>query len=122
MEQGVTMSTEVGLVQALLAYGLTIVVALLTAGLIRVIVAGLGKLRKDEVSERPLERPPTEPPAAAFEVERGAHVAAVAAAVHAVIGDARIVHIGPSDQGRGWRTTGRSLHHASHAPRHSHKN
>lgn len=41
-------------------------------------------------------------------------VAAVFAAVYAVIGPHRVVHIGPA--GRSWIAEGRVAHHASHTP------
>jgi hypothetical protein len=49
--------------------------------------------------------------------ETAAHVAAVAAAVYAVLGAHRLVHIGEAARGPGWVTTGRLAHHGSHAPR-----
>ena len=122
MEETMAMSVGEGLVQALLGYALTIVVAMLTAGLIWAIVASLGRLGKKEATKPVPTAVPIskEPAVAAFEAERGAHVAAVAAAAYAVIGEARIVHIGPAMHGPSWRTTGRSLHHASHTPRQTH--
>jgi hypothetical protein len=49
--------------------------------------------------------------------ETAAHVAAVAAAVYAVLGAHRLVHIGEAARGPGWVATGRLAHHGSHMPR-----
>lgn len=46
-------------------------------------------------------------------------VAVISAAVAAVIGAHRIVHIEPGFQGIGWQAEGRAAHHGSHAVSHS---
>ncbi len=47
-----------------------------------------------------------------------AHVAAISAAIAAMIGPHRIVHIEPSHNGHGWQAEGRSAHHGSHTISH----
>jgi hypothetical protein len=56
---------------------------------------------------------PTSVPAAAS-APPSEHVAAIAAAVYAVLGVHRIVHIEERDRGRVWTAEGRMAHHASH--------
>jgi hypothetical protein len=49
------------------------------------------------------------------------HIAAISAAVTAMIGAHRIVHIEPAAHGPGWTVGGRAAHHQSHAvPHHAH--
>jgi hypothetical protein len=48
------------------------------------------------------------------------HLAVIAAAVAAMMGAHRIVHIETPDRGFGWTAEARSVHHTSHAPRASH--
>jgi oxaloacetate decarboxylase beta subunit len=43
------------------------------------------------------------------------HVAVISAAVAAIMGPHRIVHIEPAHQGLGWQAEGRAAHHGSHA-------
>ncbi len=104
---------------SLFAYGMMIVIAGLSALLIRTIVVVLA--RAGDARNRAA--------AAATSVsvsvtpardETAAHVAAVAAAVYAVIGAHRLVHIGEASRGSVWATLGRSQHQTSHAPRHDH--
>ena len=88
-------------------YGLAIVISMLVAVMIRIVVATLSVAKR-----QPVDAPtPVEP-----RVDlAGDHVAAIAAAIYAVLGAHRIVHI--EDRGRGfaWTAEGRAAHHASHA-------
>jgi hypothetical protein len=97
---------------ALFAFGLMVVIAGLASLLIRGIVLVLAGAKRKAA-------PPT-PVAISVEPavdEAAAHVAAIAAAVYAVVGAHRLVHIGEVQRDVGWLTTGRLAHHASHAPR-----
>ncbi len=57
-------------------------------------------------------------PAYEQEISDGYHIAAISAAVAAIIGPHRIVHIEPVHHGFGWQTEGRAAHHGSHAISH----
>ncbi len=46
------------------------------------------------------------------------HIAAISAAVAAMVGPHRIVHIEPVHHGLGWQAEGRAAHHGSHAVSH----
>ena len=89
-------------------YGLAIVISMLVAVMIRVIVATLTAIKRQPATAAAA---PTEAPVDIA----GDHIAAIAAAVYAVLGAHRIVHI--EDRGRGfaWTAEGRALHHASHS-------
>ena len=94
---------------ALGVYGLAIVISMLVAVMIRIIVATLSAVKR---------QPATAGAAVPTEAEvdiAGDHIAAIAAAIYAVLGAHRIVHI--EDRGRGfaWTAEGRALHHASHS-------
>jgi len=53
------------------------------------------------------------------DMEANDHIIAIAAAVHAMMGAHRIVHIEPAPRGTGWVAEGRAAHHASHAARYA---
>jgi hypothetical protein len=114
MEETAAMGVGAGLVQGLIGYLITIVVALATASMIALVVKGLGKLKT-------VPKPSAEPvPAVALptqvdESEIARRVAVVAAAVATVAGG-RVVQIGEAPIPGMWRTTGRALHHGSHTP------
>ncbi len=67
---------------------------------------------------QPIAAPPATPPAglsAEDALEDAEHIAAIAAAVHSVLGGhLRIVRIEPSKGGDGWAAEGRQAHHSSH--------
>jgi hypothetical protein len=87
-------------------YGLAILISMLVAVMIRVVVASLSVAKR---------RPAAVAPRAEAQVDiAGDHIAAIAAAIYAVLGAHRIVHI--EDRGRGfaWTAEGRAAHHASH--------
>ena len=105
---------------AVFAYGLTIVVAVLTAGMIWLVVRILDHLHHRREAAKvtaPVQVSVTpEPPA----VDETAHqVAAVAAAVYAVLGAHRLVYVGDAARAHTWSATGRSIHHFSHSPKRS---
>ena len=91
-------------------YALAIVISMAVAVMIKLIVLAVSAVK-------PQSQPmvPTSVPAAAS-APPSEHVAAIAAAVYAVLGVHRIVHIEERDRGRGrvWTAEGRMAHHASH--------
>jgi hypothetical protein len=97
------------------AFGLMAVIAGLSSLLIRGIVIGLARTQR-KAAPAPTAVSITVAPAVD---ETAAHVAAIAAAVYAVIGAHRLVHIHEVPRGPGWTGTGRLAHHASHTPRRS---
>lgn len=97
------------IIRTLWIYGLTIIVSLAVAVVIKVIVVALNMLeRKPAVPAQPVVIPP-----APFVVEAD-HIAVIAAAVHAMTGAHRIVHIEAAPHQSGWAAEGRQAHHASH--------
>ena len=113
MEETVAVGVGAGLAQGLAGYLITIVVALATAGMIALVVKGLGAVRAKPaaVVATPVVT------ATVDEAEIARRVAVVAAAVATVAGQTRIVHIGEAALPGMWRTTGRELHHRSHVTR-----
>jgi hypothetical protein len=96
---------------ALFSFGMMVVIAGLASVLIRGIVIVLAS------SKRTAQPTPVSIAVAPAVDETAAHVAAIAAAVYAVVGPHRLVHIGEVPRGPGWTTTGRLAHHVSHTPR-----
>jgi len=97
------------IIKTLFIYGLAIIVSLAVAVVIKVIVVALNMLeRKPAAPARPIAVPP-----APFAAEAD-HIAVIAAAVHAMTGAHRIVHIETSPHQSGWAAGGRQAHHASH--------
>lgn len=94
------------------AFGLMAVIAGLASVLIRGIVVLLAGTKRKAAAPTPVAIS-----VAPAVDETAAHVAAIAAAVYAVIGAHRLVHIGEAQRGAGWTATGRLAHHGSHAPR-----
>ena len=101
-------------VQGVIAYLITIVVALATAGLIAALVKGLRSLDKTPAAA-PVKSGPA-PAAVPDEAEIARRVAVVAAAVTTMAGRTRIVRIEEAALPGVWRTTGRAMHHRSHTP------
>ena len=96
---------------SIFAYLLMAVVAMLAAVMVRRIVIILQRAqqrRKAEVAPTPVSIS-----VAPAVDETAAHVAAV----YAVLGAHRLVHIGEAAPGAAWTATGRLAHHASHMPR-----
>jgi hypothetical protein len=101
------------IIKTLWIYGLAVIVSLAVAVVIKVIVVALNKLeRKPAALAQPVPVPP-----APFAVEAD-HIAVIAAAVHAMTGAHRVVHIEASPHHSGWAAEGRQVHHASHTPPH----
>ncbi|HMV52647.1 MAG TPA: hypothetical protein PLX20_06420 [Rhodocyclaceae bacterium] len=103
------------LLTALQTYALAIAVSLGVAALIRAIVVVLGAL--DRVRG---QSPAAEPPAVATSdgAVPPAHLAAIAAAVHATLGAHRIVHIHDAHRHEGWVAEGRRAQHHTRGPAH----
>ena len=97
------------IIKTLWIYGLAIIVSLAVAVVIKVIVVALNMLeRKPAAPAQPIVVPP-----APFAAEAD-HIAVIAAAVHAMIGAHRIVHIEAAPRHSGWAAEGRLAHHVSH--------
>jgi hypothetical protein len=95
-------------------YGLAVVVSLLIALVIKFIVLAVEWLERAPAAEsRPLSATPE--PAVGPPPE---HVAVIAAAVCALLGCRRIVHIEESRQRAGWLAEGRHAQHVSHGIEH----
>ena len=118
----VTVSESVS--QAFFGYGLTIVVAVLTAGMIWLVVYILEHLHhRREAAAKAAQ--PVAPVQVSVEPDQPAvdetvhHVAAVAAAVYAILGAHRLVYVGDAVRAHTWSATGRTIHHFSHSPKRS---
>jgi Na+-transporting methylmalonyl-CoA/oxaloacetate decarboxylase gamma subunit len=99
-----------------LIYGIVIVVSMLVAAIIRGIVWVLSRQAKQEAVKAPA-RPAAQPALAGVPQE---HLAVITAAVAAMMGAHRIVHIATPDRGYSWTAEARTVHHTSHAPRAPH--
>ena len=94
-------------------YGLAIVVAMGIAVVIKLIVVMLNAFER-----KPAAAPAPLPVAApAFDAEAD-HITAIAAAVYAMIGAHRILHIERQRRHGEWAVEGRIAHHASHTVSH----
>lgn len=120
-EVGITVSESIS--QAFFGYGLTIIVAVLTAGMIWLVVRILDHLHhRREAAEAAKGVSAVQVSVAPDESavdETAHHVAAVAAAVYAVLGAHRLVYVGDAARAQGWSATGRAIHHFSHSPKRS---
>lgn len=104
-------------VTTLWMYGLAIVVSLAVAVVIKVIVVALGAVeRRAAVAPTPVATPAAVDTAS--DGVPGEHVAAIAAAIYALIGEHRILHIHDAHRHDGWVAEGRLAHHHSHAVDH----
>jgi hypothetical protein len=105
--------------KALWMYGLMAVVSMLIAAVIKLIVVLLNVLeRKPAAVPAPAPVPMPAPSwvaAAKAQDIAAEHLAAIGAAVYAIVGAHRIVHIDAAREGGGWSAEGRLAHHASHA-------
>lgn len=97
---------------SLFAYGLMAAIAMATAGLIALLVAGLAAARRAPAPAA--VQPAASLPAAAIDP---ATVAAISAAVHVAVGGHRVVWIGETRASAGWTGEMRHRHHESHHPR-----
>ncbi len=104
-------------VNTLWMYLLAAVVSLAVAVVIKLIVYALGAIeRKPAAGPAPAAARPLAP-----EMLDGVpadHVAAITAAVFAVVGEHRIVHIHDAHRHEGWVSEGRQSHHHSHSVGH----
>ena len=102
-------------------YGIVIVVSMLVALVIRGIVMVLSRQAEKEAAKAPAK--PASAAAPQPILTGGVpqeHIAVITAAVAAMLGSHRVVHIETPDRGFGWTAEARSSHHTSHAPRASH--
>lgn len=99
------------------SYGLMAVIAMATAGMISLLVAGLSAVGRRGATEAPATAAP--PPVASNEIDP-AVVAAISAAVQATVGAHHIVWIGETPPAGGWTGEVRAKHHGSHRPHHDH--
>ena len=97
-------------------YGIAIAISLVVAFLIKGIALAVPLLRR---APKPEARPEASPAASATVPPE--HVAAIAAAAAAMVGEHHIIHI--EDRGRDavWTAEGRMIHQTSHAISHSPK-
>ncbi len=99
------------ILKTLLIYGFAIVVSMLIAVVIKGIVVGIKVFKRAPVPQAPSAVAPR--PVVGADVE-GDHVAAIAAAVYAIVGEHRIVRIEAGQRGAEWVAGGRAAHHGSH--------
>ncbi len=102
------MSATESAVLSISIFGLAVVISLLVAVVIRGIVVLVSRGGPSE--------PTTEPQAQSTRPDtiQPSEVAAIAAALSAVLGEHRIVHVARAGRDRTWTYEGRSAHHASH--------
>ncbi len=91
-------------------YGLAIIVSLVIAAIIKAIVYLLGRIERQPASA-PAPKLPLPAPAPSVPAE---HIAAIAAAVQAMIGQHRVLRIDDARQRTAWLGSGRLAHHRSH--------
>lgn len=96
-------------------YALAIFVSLVVAVAIRGIVSALSAIKAPQAKQ-----PTTDEAAQPSDVVQG-DLAAIAAAVYAMLGAHRIIHIEDRGRGYSWTAEGRAAHHASHAVPHQPK-
>ena len=105
-------------VMALSAFSFVLmaVIAVATAGMISLLVAGLSAAgRRTQIPTAPVAAPVATPVDAPDEIDP-AVVAAISAAVQATIGAHHIVWIGEATSAGGWTSEVRQKHHGSHRP------
>jgi hypothetical protein len=100
------------------SYVLMAVIAVATAGLISLLVAGLSALDRRRAPAAVVAAAP--PPPAVTDGVDPAVVAAISAAIQATVGAHHIVWIGPTPSAGGWTSEVRQRHHGSHRPHHDH--
>jgi hypothetical protein len=99
------------------SYALMAVIAMATAGLISLLVAGLSALDRRRA---PAVVAAAAPPPPVSDGIDPAVVAAISAAVQATVGAHHIVWIGETPPTGGWTGEVRAKHHGSHRPHHEH--
>lgn len=100
-------------IKTLWIYGLAAVVSMLIALVIKLVVVVLGRAERPLPTTTAAPAPAPATAAPAFDVAAD-HVAAISAAVSALVGSHRIVHIEHSRHREGWLAEGRHAQHASH--------
>lgn len=111
-------AVSAAITKAAFSFALMAAIAMATAVFIRVLVAVLGAANRRLAAKDA----PAAAPKRAVTAEEGLDpcvVAAIASAVAATIGPARIVWIGES-HGASWAAETRARHHASHVTHHGH--
>ena len=99
------------IVLSLAVFALAIVISMLVAVVIKGIVASISWMQKSS-ADSPKDAVASTPQ----EVESDqSDIAAITAAIYAVMGAHRIVHIERADRGHTWTGEGRVAHHTSHA-------
>lgn len=101
-------------------YGIVIVISMLVAVVIRGIVLVLSRQAAKAETEAPAKPAPVAAAQPALAGIPQEHLAVITAAVAAMMGAHRIVHIEMASRGFGWTAEARTVHHTSHAPRASH--
>lgn len=102
----------------LVIYGIVIVISMLVAAIIRGIVWALS--RQAEGAPAPtLAKAPAAPQLVSAGIPQE-HLAVITAAVAAMMGAHRIIHIEAPRRGFSWTSEARTVHHTSHAPRAPH--
>ena len=99
-------------------YGIVIVISMLVAVVIRGIVWMLSRQAAQAEAKASAKPTPVAQPAVAGIPQE--HLAVITAAVAAMMGAHRIVHIATPDRGYSWTAEARTVHHTSHAPRAPH--
>ena len=99
-------------------YGIVIVVSMLVAVIIRGIIWVLSRQAAQAEAKAPAKPAPAMQPAVTGIPQE--HLAVITAAVAAMMGAHRIVHIATPDRGYSWTAEARTVHHTSHAPRAPH--
>jgi len=100
----------------LVIYGIVIIISMLVAVVIRGIVLVLSRQAERDAAKAPAKPAPVAQPAAIASGVPQEHLAAIVAAVAAMLGAHRIVHIETANRGYGWTAEARTVHHTSHTP------
>lgn len=101
-------------------YGIVIIVSMLVAAVIRGIVIVLSRQAAHAEAKAPVKAAPAAAAPATIIGIPQEHLAVITAAVAAMMGAHRIVHIEMANRGFGWTAEARTTHHTSHAPRAPH--
>ena len=104
----------------LVIYGIVIVISMLVAAIIRGIVWALSRQAQDASTPAPIKTPAAPVPQLASAGIPHEHLAVITAAVAAMMGAHRIIHIEAPRRGFSWTSEARTVHHTSHAPRAPH--
>lgn len=95
-------------------YGLTIVISMLAALLIKVIVLSIAKSEdRRKQASKAKSKVAAAKPVLSGQVDP-AHIAAISAAVYAVLGSHRIIHISDGRRAPGWASEGKRQLQSSH--------